>query len=179
MNSRIRAVLLGLSALAVSTFATSCDGSADHEIPKVICGTHVDPSVSRPLVTSEEDFHEFNRVDRSEAITAPCVLLSGSDPVLDFGFSWDENATDLMYLAQGAGSVSHVTEPRTINFPYKTIVGTDGAISTTPCKTKGGDYFTLTLQVPRIPLTDQTHRKDIEKFMRAYFPATLKTLGCK
>lgn len=179
MNSIIRAVLIGLSALAVAVFAVSCDDPADHEIPQAICGTHVDPSVSRPLVTSDEDLHEFNRVDRSEAITAPCVLLSGPDPVLDFGFSWDPNATDLMYLAQGAGSVSHVTDPRAIDFTYKTIVGTDGAISTTPCKTKGGKYFTLTLQVPQIGLMDQTHRKDIEKFMRAYFPATLKTLGCK
>ncbi|MEV6496442.1 hypothetical protein [Streptomyces prunicolor] len=179
MNSIIRAVLIGLSAFAVAVFAVSCDDPADHEIPKAICGTPVDPSVSRPLVTSDEDLHEFNRVDRSEAITAPCVLLSGRDPVLDFGFSWDPNATDLMYLAQGAGSVSHVTDPHAIDFTYKTIVGTDGAISTNPCKTNGGKYFTLTLQVPRIGLMDQTHRKDIEKFMRAYFPATLKTLGCR
>ncbi len=86
-----------------------------------------------------------------------------------------------MYLATDTGSVSGVREPREIDFAYKTIVGADGAISIAPCKTKGGDYFTLTLQVPQIRLTDQTHRKDIETFMRAYFPATdpLKTLGCK
>lgn len=175
----IRAVLRGLSALSVVAFAVSCDDPADYEIPQAICGTRVDTSVSRPVVTSDEDLHEFNRVDRSEAITAPCVLLSGPDPVLDFGFSWDTHETDLMYLAQGTGSVSHVTNPRSIDFTYKTIVGTDGAISIAPCKTKRGNYFTLTLQAPQIPLTDQTHRKDIEKFMRAYFPATLKTLGCR
>ena len=179
MNSSIRSVLLGLSALFITAFAVSCADPADHEIPKAICGTPVDPSVSRPLVTPDEDLHEFNRVDRSEAITAPCVLLSGPDAVLDLGFSWDPNPTDLMYLAQGTGSVSHVTDPRAIDFSYKTIVGTDGAISIAPCKTNRGDYFTLTLQVPQIPLTDQTHRKDIERFMRAYFPATLKTLGCR
>jgi len=175
----MRAVLLGLSALAVSVFVVSCDDPADHQIPKAICGTHIDPAVSRPLVTSDEDLHEYNRVDRSEAITAPCVLLSGPDPVLDLGFSWDPNPTDLMYLAQGTGSVSHVTDPHAIDFTYKTVVGTDGAISIAPCQTNGGKYFTLTLQVPQISLMDQTHRKDIEKFMRAYFPATLKTLGCK
>jgi hypothetical protein len=32
---------------------------------------------------------------------------------------------------------------------------------------------------PPIGLMDHTHRKDIEKFVRAYFAATLKTLGCK
>lgn len=84
-----------------------------------------------------------------------------------------------MYLAKNTGSVSRVTEPRSMDSTYKTIVGTDGAISIAPCKTKGGKYFTLTLQVPQIRLMDHTHRKDIEKFMRAYFPATLKTLGCR
>ncbi|MFJ9246021.1 hypothetical protein [Streptomyces sp. NPDC101776] len=84
-----------------------------------------------------------------------------------------------MYLAKDTGSVSRVREPRGIDSAYKTIVGTDGAISIAKCKTKGGNYFTLTFQVPRINLMDHTHRKDIEKFMRAYFPATLKTLGCK
>lgn len=83
-----------------------------------------------------------------------------------------------MYLATSSGSVSHVSQPRSIDFAQHAIVGTDGAISITPCKTKGGNYFTLTLQLPQVELTDQTHRKDIEKFMRAYFPATLKTLDC-
>ncbi|SOD84447.1 hypothetical protein SAMN06272765_1827 [Streptomyces sp. Ag109_G2-15] len=83
-----------------------------------------------------------------------------------------------MYLATGTGAVSGVSSPRPIDYRYKTIVGTDGAISQAPCKTKGGNYFTLTLQLPQIKLTDQTHRKDIEKFMRAYFPATIRTLGC-
>ncbi|MGW4275584.1 hypothetical protein ACWEGQ_25255 [Streptomyces seoulensis] len=96
-----------------------------------------------------------------------------------FRFSWDENATDLMYLAKNTGTVSGIADPRHITSPYTTLVGTDGAISTAPCGTKGGEYFTLTLQLPRIELTDRSHRGDIEKFMRAYFPATLKTLGCR
>lgn len=99
--------------------------------------------------------------------------------MLEFRFSWDNSQTDLMYLATGSGSVSNVMSPRSITAPYKAVIGTDGAIATTPCKTKGGEYFTLTLQLPQIKLTDQTHRKDIEKFMRAYFPATVRTLGCE
>ena len=162
-----------------SAFAVSCAGTTDREVPGVICGTRIAPDLARPLVKSTEDWHEYDRVDRAEAITAPCLVLSGQDVELGFRFSWRDSATDLMYLAKNTGSVSRVTEPRAIDFTYKTIVGTDGAISTTPCKTKGGDYFTLTLQVPQISLMDQTHRKDIERFMRAYFPATLKTLGCK
>ncbi|MEV0485532.1 hypothetical protein AB0I69_33620 [Streptomyces sp. NPDC050508] len=174
MNARRILVVLLLSILAFS-----CTSSTGHEIPKAICGTPVDPALTRPLVNAADDFHEFTRVERSKAITAPCALLEGRDPVLEFRFSWDDTKTDLMYLALDTGTISRVTEPRSIDFAYKTIVGTDGAISTTPCKTDGGDYFTLTVQVPQIGLMDHTHRKDIEKFMRAYFPATIKTLGCR
>lgn len=157
----------------------SCSSPGDRGVPEVVCGTHVDPRLTHLLVKSTDGLHEFNRVERAEEITAPCVLLSGHDPVLEFQFSWDESATDLMYLATGSGSVSHVNQPRSIDFALKTIVGTDGAISIAQCRTRHGNYFTLTLQLPQIKLTDQTHRKDIEKFMRAYFPATVKTLGCK
>lgn len=83
-----------------------------------------------------------------------------------------------MYLAKETESVSRVTEPRSIDFTYKTVVGNDGAISTTSCKTNGGKYFTLTLQLSQANPTDQGHRKDIEQFIRAYFPATVKTLDC-
>lgn len=149
-------------------------------MPGAICGTRIDKGLARLLVQSADDLHEFTRVDRREEITAPCILLSRHDPVLEFRFSWDGYATDLMYLATGTGSVSGVTAPRYVKgIPNKTIIGTDGAISQAPCKTKGGNYFTLTLQLPQINPTDQTHRKDIEKFMRAYFPATVETLGCK
>ncbi|WP_327401925.1 hypothetical protein OG194_18415 [Streptomyces sp. NBC_01288] len=168
-----------LIVLTISFLAMSCSSSGSDELSGAICGTPINPAVTRPLLTSTDDLHEFTRVDRSEAITAPCVLLAGRDPVLDFRFSWDDTARDLMYLAANTGSISGIREPREIDFTYKTIVGTDGAISIAPCKTNGGKYFTLTLQVPQIGLMDQTHRKDIEKFMRAYFPATLKTLGCK
>jgi len=168
-----------LIVLLLSILVLSCGSSTYHEVPKAICGTPIDPALTRLLVTSTREFHEYNRVDRSDAITAPCILLAEHDPVLEFRFSWDDTATDLMYLATGSGSISRVREPRSINLGYKSIAGTDGAISIAPCKTNGGKYFTLTLQVPQISLMDHTHRKDIEKFMRAYFPATLKTLGCK
>ncbi|WP_250402398.1 hypothetical protein [Streptomyces cellostaticus] len=131
------------------------------------------------LVTPADDLHEFSRVDRAEAVTAPCVLLSKHDPVLEFRFSWDTRATDLMYLATDPGAVSNVTAPRYVeNFPAKMLVGVDGAISQTACVTKGGRYFTLTLQLPQVQMARKSRRDDIEKFMRAYFPATVKTLDC-
>ncbi|MEU0006502.1 hypothetical protein ABZ079_20065 [Streptomyces sp. NPDC006314] len=178
MNLFRRFVFLGLVALPLSLCALSCSSSADGTVPATLCGTRIDPALTRLLLPSSEDLHEFTRVDREEAITAPCVLLAGREPALEFQFSWDEGATNLMYLATGSGSVSHVNEPRNADFAMKAVVGTDGAIATTRCKTKGGNYFTLTLQLPRIKTGDHSHREDIETFMRAYFPATVKTLGC-
>ncbi len=99
--------------------------------------------------------------------------------MLEFRFSWDTRATDLMYLATDPGAVSNVTAPRYVeNFPAKMLVGVDGAISQTACVTKGGRYFTLTLQLPQVQMARKSRRDDIEKFMRAYFPATVKTLDC-
>ena len=178
MKVRRREGALLLGAVLLSAFPVSCDGPAGGVIPQVICGTRVDPALTRPLVTSTNDLDEYNRVDRSEAITAPCLLLSDDAVVLRFRFSWDTYEENPLDLARSSGSVSSVTQPRTIDSPYKTVIGTDGAISTTPCKTPGGKYFTLTLQLPQVKLTDRSHRQDIEKFMRAYFPATVGTLGC-
>ena len=178
MNERLRTGLACLALFLSLSSVASCGSSVDREVPGVICGTRISPNLARPLVTSTEDWHEYDRVDRVEAITAPCLVLSGREVVLGFRFSWRDIETNLMYLAKNTGSVSRVTEPRSIDFTYKTIVGTDGAISIAPCKTKRGSYFTLTLQLPQVKLMDQTHRRDIEKFMRAYFPATIKTLGC-
>lgn len=81
-------------------------------------------------------------------------------------------------MAAEAGSVSHVTGARKINAPYEAFVGTDGALAAVPCKSRQGDHFALTLQLPQANPKDDSHRKDIETFIRAYFPATVKTLGC-
>ncbi|MEU1459912.1 hypothetical protein ABZ467_04305 [Streptomyces sp. NPDC005727] len=175
MSARLRILGVGLAVLMVS-----CNRPVRSEIPDVICGTRIDPALTRQLGTPTGDWHEYNRFHRAEETTAPCLIRSSNNVILNFRFSWRPVATDLMYLAKDTGSVSRVTEPRDVHVrsSNRTVVGTDGAISQTACKNKGGKYFTLTLQLPQVKLTDQSHRNDIEKFMRAYFPATLKTLGC-
>ncbi|MFJ9868601.1 hypothetical protein [Streptomyces sp. NPDC101165] len=171
--------MLNLAALSLVAVTTSCAGSSHQAFPEVICGTRISPDLMRRLVAARDDFHELNRVDRSEAISAPCALLSGKDPVVKLHFWWADGPVNLRYMAEETGPVSGVTNAREIDFEYKAVVGTDGAVAAARCKSKAGDHFALTLQLPQIKLTDQTHRKDIEKFMRAYFPATVKTLGCK
>ncbi|MER6264771.1 hypothetical protein ABT203_35210 [Streptomyces sp900105245] len=168
----------GLVALALSLCALSCANATGHTVPGAVCGTRIDPALTRALLPSTKDLHEFTRVDRTAAITAPCVLLSGREPALQFRFSWDGTSPDLMYLAADNGTVSRVNQPQKAAFAPMAITGTDGAIATTPCKTRGGRYFTLTLQLPQVRLGDRGRRADIEAFMRAYFPATVATLGC-
>jgi hypothetical protein len=174
MKAFLRLIVLPLSVLAIS-----CDGPVTQEVPQAICGTPVDRDLVRPLLASTAELHESSRVDRKDAVTAPCLVLSADKVVLRLRFSWDDSVPDLMYVAANSGTVSGVTDPRRIDFSYETVAGTDGAISTAPCKTKGGNHFTLTFQLPQVRQQDRTHRKDIERFMRAYFPATLKTLGCE
>ncbi|MET7286179.1 hypothetical protein [Streptomyces sp. NPDC005573] len=177
MNRHVWTIPLLLCVLSASV--TSCTSASRPTLPKAICGTQIDPKLTRPLVDSATDLHEFSRVDRSQAISAPCSLLSGDEEIANLHFWWADGPVDFTYMTQNAGSASRVSSARDISFKYKAAVGTDGAIAASPCKTHGGNYFTLTLQLPRIELGDQSHRKDIEAFMRAYFPATLRTLGCE
>ncbi|MFD8804849.1 hypothetical protein [Streptomyces sp. NPDC059597] len=176
MNRRLYEAL---SLAALAAMGASCSPASEY-VPEKICGTYVDPSLTRPLLAPSSKWDEFDRVSRSEGITAPCLVLSQSHVVMRLRFSWDGHAADLMHLASDTGDVSRVSSPRYVTANSPTMLsGTDGAISQAPCKTKTGNYFTLTLQLPQIKLTDQSHRKDIEKFMRAYFPATVGTLGCR
>ncbi|MGW4195338.1 hypothetical protein [Streptomyces sp. NPDC005004] len=164
-------------ALAVlSALAASCSAPAE-ALPKSICGTRVEDDVSRLLVKPADNLREFNRVVRKEPTSAPCVLYSGGKPLLDFYFYWTTDEPRVPSLQKS--SLLKISEPRLIKAEYPIYAGNDGALASVPCVTSEGRYFTLTLQLPQIKLTDQSHRKDIEKFMRAYFPATVGTLGCR
>ncbi|MGV9424730.1 hypothetical protein ACWDO7_10650 [Streptomyces sp. NPDC003656] len=176
MNRRLCGAL---SLAGLAALGTSCSPAREY-VPEKICGTHVDPSLTRSLLAPSSKWDEYDRVSRSEGVTAPCLVLSQRQVVMRLRFSWDSGAADLMHLASDTGDVSRVSSPRYVTAnSYTMLGGTDGAISQAPCKTKTGNYFTLTLQLPQIKLADQTHRNDIEKFMRVYFPATVGTLGCR
>ncbi|MGW0931968.1 hypothetical protein [Streptomyces sp. NPDC002644] len=132
----------------------------------------------RPLVEPGGDWGEYSRVDRAKASTAPCVLLSGKDPVLEFQFWWTDDKPDLLHLAD-TGPVAGIRDPRPVDLAEDAVVGPDGAIVSTSCANGRTEYFTLSLQLPRVRLMDPGHREDIERFMREYFPATVKTLDCR
>ncbi|MFF9621703.1 hypothetical protein [Streptomyces griseosporeus] len=165
-------LIFGLSILAVS-----CGESSDEEVPQAICGTRIDPDLTRPLLTSNEDLHESNKVDRAEATSGPCTVLSKEDAVLEFHFYWAADAPNLELMARNKEPLG-VTEVRNGAVIKGMLIGDNGAIATSPCRTQTGEHFTLALQVSQLRVADRSLRKSIENFMRSYFPATLKTLDC-
>ncbi|MEU2057011.1 hypothetical protein [Streptomyces bungoensis] len=177
MKDYVQATLLSLIYLSLAAVTVSCVDSSQSP-PQVICGTRVNPDITRRLTVPGSGYREFDRVDRSAAISAPCTLMSGNHPVLRLHFWWADGPANLRYMAEETGSVSHVTSARKVNASYEVLVGTDGAVAAAQCKSRKGDHFALTLQLPQVKPGDNSHRKDIETFIRAYFPATVKTLGC-
>ncbi|GHD94187.1 hypothetical protein GCM10010508_53900 [Streptomyces naganishii JCM 4654] len=146
-------------------------------VPSTICGTRIDGGVVRSLFPSVRGLREFSRVDANRATSAPCLLLSGRDPVLELNFYWTVEAPDVTHFAESRELLLRIEQLR--NVDKTSAVGNNGGISTAPCNFRGKNYFTLTFRLPQLSPADPTHRKDIEKFMRAYFPATVRTLGCE
>ncbi|MFI1162193.1 hypothetical protein ACH4UM_00955 [Streptomyces sp. NPDC020801] len=99
--------------------------------------------------------------------------------VLSMRFAWHPDQVNSLQIATSSESISSLTSPVRLASAYETTIGNNGAISTAPCKTDVGSYFTLTLRLATVNPTTDTRRASIEKFMRAYFPATVKTLGCQ
>ncbi|MGW4344328.1 hypothetical protein ACWEL8_04390 [Streptomyces sp. NPDC004690] len=159
-------------------FCAACGTSSDQGIPHEICGAPIDPDVVRPLLGSADDLHEYNRVEPGREESAPCALLSRRDTVLALHFYRTQNAPDIARLVTSGGSLLDIAALRSADMRHGTAVGNNGAVATSVCAAHETDHFTLTLQLPRLDPADPTHRQDIEKFMRAYFPATLETLDC-
>jgi hypothetical protein len=169
----VGALLLGL-VISVSTFS---DSGGDR-IPSVVCGTKTDTDLIRPLLTSTKDLRESSRVERSEAVSAPCTLLSEGRPVLELFFYWTSDAPKLVGRSRYDSIFRNVSQWRPVDLADEAVIGTNGAIVSAPCKTSRSAHFVLELHLPEANITDESRRKDIEKFMRAYFPATLETLNC-
>jgi hypothetical protein len=174
---RVRLCALMVLVSGLSLLAVSCGESSDEEVPQAICGTRIDPDLTRPLLTSSEDLHESSKVDRAEATSGPCTVLSEEDAVLEFHFYWAANAPNLELMARDKQPLG-VTEVRNGAVVNGMLIGDNGAIATSPCRTQTGKHFTLALQVSELGVADRSLRKPIENFMRSYFPATLKTLHC-
>ncbi|MBL1081521.1 hypothetical protein JK359_05920 [Streptomyces actinomycinicus] len=175
MTMPLRSAFSGFLLASSLVAAVSC-GDAEQRLPATICGTRVSGEAVRGIVGPARHLHEFNRVSRAEATSAPCSIISGRKAVLSMNFYWTSDEPDVSRMQ--SRSLLDVTEPRRIESKYKTYIGNDGALSTTVCGPRSAKHFTLLVRLPQINPVDHGRRRDIEKFMRAYFPAAVGTLGC-
>ncbi|MET9774216.1 hypothetical protein ABZ023_08060 [Streptomyces sp. NPDC006367] len=148
-------------------------------LPQSLCGTRITPNDLEPLIPAEGAITERNDVDRSDPSPSSwCSLNVGGKEAVDVRFAWHSDLVDPLEIANSLNSISQLQMPERVNKAPDMVVGNDGAIATTTCRSKRGAYFTLSVLLKAGNPTDTGHRRDIEKFMRAYFPATVKTLKC-
>ncbi|WP_393097707.1 hypothetical protein [Streptomyces sp. LN325] len=147
--------------------------------PQSICGTKVSRNLSESLLGTGGKITEENRVDRNKPEPSSwCEVRVDGRVDLSMRFAWHPDEVDPLKVAESSDSVSNIGEPARLESRYKMALGNNGAISTAECRTDIGSYFTLTLLLEEANPTTRDHRAAIEKFIRAYFPDTVKDVSC-
>ncbi|MGW0191197.1 hypothetical protein ACWDV7_36525 [Streptomyces sp. NPDC003362] len=150
-------------------------------LPETLCGTRVDPDLLKPLLPPDTAVSEENDVDReSPSPSSWCLVSADGETAIRLRFAWHSDRIDPLKVANSTSSVSQLEVPERVEISEgRAVVGNSGTIATTACKTEGGSYFTLSVLLEGVNTTADTYRSSLEKFMRAYFPATVKTLSCR
>ncbi|MGW6141048.1 hypothetical protein [Streptomyces sp. NPDC055140] len=169
---------IGLLTLAVlSGLALPACSPQNPEIPESICGTRVDQNLTEPLLRATGKVSEWHTAGWGDRETNWCIVRVGKKESLRLKFAWHSDTVDPMKSASPNENVTGLQDPVQMQLADNAALGDDGAIATTRCQTKPNNHFTLALKlnhrdgVPRL-------RRDIEQFMRAYMPATMKAVGC-
>ncbi|MFG2653651.1 hypothetical protein [Streptomyces sp. NPDC048425] len=106
-----------------------------------------------------------------------CTVSVDRSEVFDVTLTWHSDSIDPLKYASPNNSVTGLWDPERVKLADRAAIGDDGAIATTRCQGDQAEYFTLALKLAydrKVP-----HRKsDIDQFMRAYMPATMKAVGC-
>ncbi|MFD7709246.1 hypothetical protein [Streptomyces sp. NPDC059786] len=168
-----------VAALA-SLLVTSCSGKLhDYAIPHSICETPISRQLTEPLLQPIGTVSEWTSVGfRTAGESSWCVVFVNGNDAVHVNFASHSGAMDPMSAASPDDPVTGLQNPRPIRLSDSAVIGDDGAIATTHCKDKAGaDHFTLALKVTRGEVSAR-RTVAIERFMRAYMPATVRTLGC-
>ncbi|MGW0930899.1 hypothetical protein [Streptomyces sp. NPDC002644] len=98
--------------------------------------------------------------------------------VFQLWFSAGGGKPDLMALARNGPTIG-LFEPRPVRgIGDQAVLANNGAIASKSCRDPGGaDNFTLALKMAEGPMKPGRER-DVERFIRAYMPATVKSLNC-
>jgi hypothetical protein len=149
-------------------------------VPESLCGTPVSRNLSRSLLQPTGKVTEWTSAGfREQGTSAWCTVFVGGKEALSINFANHGGPMDpLATAASPVNTVTGLQNPRRIHLADDAAVGDDGAIATTRClDSSGADHFTLALKVTRGKVSAQRSAA-IEEFMRAYMPATVKTLHC-
>lgn len=168
-------------ASALATFSLLClpaCGAQDISIPRSICDTPVEQRLTTPAQTDGEIDRVAHRFYWGGKETSVCIISVDKSEALRLRFAWHTDTIDTMKYSSLDNSVTGLWEPRRVpHLAESATLGDNGAIATTRCKGRGKWHFTLALKVTRDrKIVHQ--RNDIEQFMRAYMPATMKAVGC-
>ncbi|WP_077796761.1 hypothetical protein [Streptomyces sp. JHA26] len=166
-------------ALAIVLVTTGCDRSDGDQIPELLCGTRIDRELFRSVLTSTGDLTESNRLDPSEGISAPCTLFSSGKRILELHFYYSTASPEFAGRSKYDPVFRDISQWKSVNIADEAIVGNNGAIVSGSCVVGRNTDLIIEMRMPEVNIMDESHRKDIEKFMRAYFPATVKTLHCR
>ncbi|MFD7301722.1 hypothetical protein ACFV83_12465 [Streptomyces pharetrae] len=177
--SRIVAPLVAVGLLALGGWWLT--GRAETPtLPESLCGTRIGPDLLRPLLPQDEAVTVDDDVDRERPRpSAWCVVYANGEEAIGLRYAWHSDPVDPLEIANSTSSVSQLELPQYVALPgARAVVGNTGAIATTSCRTSEGSYFTLSVLLEGVNVTADSYRSSLEDFMRAYFPATVKTLGC-
>jgi hypothetical protein len=171
-----RAFAALMSAL-VCSLAVSCTGSEDVRHAKTLCGTPVGPELSK-ILPEQRHLSEWTSAGFREPGSSWCIVSVNGKKALSLWFARGGEASDLMGLAENSPVVG-LTSPHAVRgIGQEAAVGRDGALVTTPClHADGTSHLTLGLRLSH-GSTVENRERDVERFMRAYMPATVKSLNC-
>ncbi|MEU6160839.1 hypothetical protein [Streptomyces sp. NPDC047130] len=156
----------------------SCGWHESVDRPQSLCGTPVGAELSG-LLPGPRKISERTSAGFREPGASWCIVSAGDEKTLSLWFARGGAAPDLMELARNSGVVGLVAPRPVQGIGQQAAVGRDGALATTRCRdAAGGTHFTLGIKFHRGAATTANRERDVERFMRAYMPATVKSLNC-
>ncbi|MEU6661011.1 hypothetical protein [Streptomyces sp. NPDC046821] len=173
-----RSKVAQMASLAIFMLCLPACGSQNIKIPASICETPVDPKLTAPLLKSTGELSEWHAAGWGEKGRSVCIISVDKTEALRLRFDWHTDTIDPMKYSSPNNSVTGLWEPRRMpHLADSATIGDDGSMATTRCKGRGKWHFTLALKVTRDRKIVHQPR-EIERFMRTYMPATMKTVGC-
>jgi hypothetical protein len=174
MIFRIAAAACGLCMV---TSLSACVTSKP-QVPRSLCRTPVSPELSAPLLGSGVVSEWTSASFREPASSSWCVVHVDRKEVLQLWFSAGGGKPDLGKLAMNGPTIGLFDPHPVEGIGEQAVVANNGAMASTPCRDSGGaDSFLLAVKLTKSPMKPGRER-DVERFMRAYMPATVKSLNC-